>query len=72
MTRNKKGKRVFLNNQLTQVMMKQLNEFFEFVIEVPRIQLGKHQTIETLIHEEALSIGQYMRNERQSWTPGIV
>ena len=33
-----------------------LNEFFESVVEIPRIKVGKRQTIETLINGEAQSI----------------
>ena len=32
--------------------MKQLNEFFENKVEVPRIRVGEKKTIETLIKEE--------------------
>ena len=37
----------------TKQLMKDLNNFFEFYILVPRIQIGKQQIIEILIHEEA-------------------
>jgi len=49
--------------------MKKLSEFFESYVEIPRLQVGKRQTIETLIKEEALFFARYIRNERKSWTP---
>jgi hypothetical protein len=52
--------------------MKQLNAFFESVVEVPRIRVGKRQTIETLINEEAWLFAKYLRNERKTWKPRIV
>jgi len=51
--------------------MKQLFKFFEREVEVPRIRIGKRQTIETLINEEALLFAKYLRNERETWSPRI-
>jgi hypothetical protein len=51
--------------------MKQLNKFFESDIAVPRMQIGKQQTIETLINEEALLLAKYLRNEGENWSPRI-
>jgi hypothetical protein len=48
-----------------------LNIFFEATVEVPRIRIGKKQTIETLINEEALLLAKFLRNERKTWTPRI-
>jgi len=39
--RNKKGKRVYLNDAQTRDLMKQLNTFFESYVEVPRMRVGK-------------------------------
>ena len=52
MTRKKKGKRVYLKDAQTRDLMRQLDKFFEAFIEVPRMRVGKKQTIETLINEE--------------------
>ncbi len=52
--RKKKGKREYLNNIKTRELMKTLNTFFESSVEVPRIKVGKKQTAETLINEDAL------------------
>jgi hypothetical protein len=51
---NKKGKREHLNDSLTHSLVRDLNEYFETKVEIPRIRLGKRQKIETLINEEAL------------------
>ena len=72
LSRNKKGKRVYLNNSQTRVLMKQLDKFFESYIEVPRIKIGKKQTIETLINEENLLFAKFLRTERKNWAPRIV
>ena len=71
MSRKRKGKREYLNNSLTRDLMKQLNAFFEVIVEVPRIKIGKRQTIETLINEEALLLAKFLRNERKMWSPRI-
>jgi hypothetical protein len=41
-------------------------------IEIPRIRVGKRQTLETLINEEALLLAKFLRNERDKWIPRIV
>jgi len=49
--------------------MKQLYGFFESKVELPRIRVGKRQTIETLISEEALLLAKFLKEERKTWTP---
>ena len=51
----KKGKRVYLSDSQTRDLMKKLDEFFESKIEIPRIRVGKRQTIDALINEEAFA-----------------
>jgi hypothetical protein len=46
--------RARMNDEQTRDLMRQLDKFFESYIEIPRMQVGKKQTIETLINEEAL------------------
>lgn len=72
LSRNKKGKRVYLNDVQTRHLMKQLNKYFESKVEVPRMRVGKRQTIETLITEEALFFAKYLREERPMWMPRIM
>jgi hypothetical protein len=72
LTRNKKGKREYLNNPKTRDMMDQLNEYFKSMVEIPRIKVGERQTIETLINEEAMLFAKNLRGEREGWMPRIV
>lgn len=50
-------------------MIKELNQFFENIIEIPRIKVGKRQTIETLINDEALLFAKFLLNEKDTWVP---
>jgi hypothetical protein len=50
--------------------MKQLDKFLESY-EVPRMKVGKLQTIETLINEEALLLAKYLRNEKPIWVQRV-
>ena len=67
----KKGKREYLNDIETKDFTKKLNDYFETFVEIPRIRVGKRQTIETLISEEALLLARYLRNEPKEWSPRI-
>jgi CRISPR-associated protein Cas1 len=67
----RKGKREYLNDSLTHGLIKSLNEYFQTKIEIPRIRVGKRQEIETLINEEAMLLGMYLRNEKKDWIPRI-
>jgi hypothetical protein len=71
LSRRKIGKREFLKNYDSKGFMKKLNGFFESNIEIPRMRVGKRQTFETLISEEALLLAKYLRNERETWIPRI-
>ena len=68
-TRKKRGKREYLNNQQTRSLIMQLNKFFESTIEVPRIKIGKKQSIETLIDEESSLLAKFLRAEQEKWIP---
>jgi CRISPR-associated protein Cas1 len=68
---NRRGKREYLNDSLTRSLVRSLNEYFESKVEIRRIRMGKKQEIETLIHEEALLLAMYLRNERKEWTPRV-
>jgi len=41
------------------------------IVEIPRMRIGKKQTIETLINEEALLLVKFLRDELKIWRPGI-
>ncbi len=71
LSRNKKGKRQYLNDDKTKDMMQQLDDFCESTVEIPRMKIGERQTIETLITEEALLFAKYLRNEKEIWHPRI-
>gem|GEM_PF-2090188 len=43
------------------------NRFFESKVEIPRVRVGKRQTMETLINKEALFLAGFLRNERKTW-----
>ena len=71
MSRKRKGKREYLNGSQTRLLMKQLNTFFETMVEFPRVRIGGRQAIETLINEEALLLAKFLRDERKTWIPRI-
>jgi CRISPR-associated protein Cas1 len=68
---NRKGKREYLNNSLTRNLVRNLNEYFKTKVEIQRIRMGKKQEIETLINEEAMLLGMYLRSESKDWIPRI-
>ncbi|MFC1804002.1 CRISPR-associated endonuclease Cas1 [Thermoproteota archaeon] len=68
-SRNKRGKREYINDEQTKRMMKELEEYLNTMVEVPLIRHGKRQRIETLINEEALLLAKYIRNENKEWVP---
>lgn len=70
-SKNKMGKRQYLNGVLTRDLMQKLNSYFERKVEISRIKHGNRQTIETLINEEVLLFAKYLRNERENWIPRI-
>jgi CRISPR-associated protein Cas1 len=70
-SKDRKGKREYLNDSLTHILIKSLNNYFQTKIEIPRIRVGKKQEIETLINEEAMLLGMYLRNEKKDWIPRI-
>jgi hypothetical protein len=61
-----------LNGAKTGELTRQLNQYFESQVTIPRIKRGQRQEVETLINEEALLLAQYLRNEKQTWIPRIV
>jgi hypothetical protein len=47
--------------------IKKLEMLFESTIEVSRIKVGKKQSVETLINEEALLFAKFLSNENEKW-----
>ena len=70
-SKNRKGKREYLKDDLTNKMMRGLQDHFESKVEVPLIRHGKRQRSETLINEEALLLAKYIRNEIDYWAPRV-
>jgi CRISPR-associated protein Cas1 len=68
---NRLGKRQVLNKEKTRELTEKLNDYFERKVEIPRIKHGNKQTIETLINEEAMLLGKYLRSEIPQWQPRI-
>jgi CRISPR-associated protein Cas1 len=67
----KKGKREYLTDFETRDFTAKLGAYFESFVEIPRIRVGKRQTIETLIGEEALLFAQHLRNQLKTWNPRV-
>jgi CRISPR-associated protein Cas1 len=69
--RLKMGKRIHLCEFETAELADDLNRLFDRVVEIPRIKVGKKQTLDTLICEEALLLAKFLRKERNTWTPRL-
>jgi len=67
----KTGKRIFLNHSKTDGLVETLDLLFYKMVEIPRMKVGKKQSIETLINEEALLLAKYLRGERKTWITRI-
>jgi CRISPR/Cas system-associated endonuclease Cas1 len=65
----KMGKKIHLKEYETDSLAQDLNAFFDRMVNVERIKVGKKQTIDTLVSEEALLFAKYLRNERKDWIP---
>ena len=52
-------------------VLDELNKFFESRVEIKRIRNRGHQTLETLISEEALLFAKYLRGEYKTWKPRV-
>jgi len=67
----KKGKRIYLRKSLTDDLTDKLHDYFMRTVKVPRIKRGEKQELETLINEEAMLLGKYLRDESKDWIPRI-
>jgi len=67
----KKGKRIYLRKSLTNDLTNKLHAYFTKTVRVPRIKRGEKQEVETLINEEAMLLGKYLRDERKTWVPRL-
>lgn len=71
MMRLKMGKRVHLCEYEADSLTEDLSGLFERLVEVPRMNRGIRQTLDSLISEEALLFAKYLRNERKDWAPRL-
>ena len=71
-SRCRKGKREYLNDAETRRLMRELNGYFESMVDIPLIRYGKRQMFKTLINEEALLLAKYLRDENKTWIPQLV
>jgi CRISPR/Cas system-associated endonuclease Cas1 len=71
LTRKKKSKREYLNDNKTTDLSNKLNSYFERSVDVRRKRGGRKQTMDSLINEEAWELAKYLRNERENWIPRI-
>ena len=55
-----------MNDIQSRDLTKESDEFFESRTEISRIQVGRRQTIVTLINEEALLFAKFLRSELKS------
>jgi hypothetical protein len=65
------GKRIHLKEYEADILAEDLTDFFERIVDVERIKVGKRQTIDTLICEEALLFAKYIRLEKKEWSPRL-
>ena len=66
-----RGRREYLSDFKSRELMREINDYFDTKIELPRIRSGKRQRIETMINEEALLLAKYIRTEINEWNPRI-
>jgi CRISP-associated protein Cas1 len=67
----KMGRKIHLKEYETDSLAEGLNAFFDRMVNIERIKVGKRQTIDTLISEEALLFGKYLRQEKKTWIPRL-
>jgi hypothetical protein len=67
----KMEKKIHLKEFEPDSLAEDLNAFFDRMVDVERIKIGKRQTIDTLISEEALLFAKYLRHERKDWVPRL-
>ncbi|MHA1288551.1 MAG: CRISPR-associated endonuclease Cas1 [Candidatus Thorarchaeota archaeon] len=71
MSRSRRGRREYLNGVKTREFMVLLDDLFDSIVEIPRMKRGSRQSISSLINEEALILGKYLRKEEKMWIPRI-
>jgi len=67
----RKGKRAFLNKQRNKEFLDRLEDYFQTMVNVPRVKHGKRQELESVINEEAMLFANFIRGKRL-WEPRTV
>ena len=67
----RKGKRAFLNKERNKEFLDRLEDYFQTIVNVPRVRHGKRQELETIINEEAMLLASFVRGKR-IWEPRVV
>jgi CRISPR-associated protein Cas1 len=70
-TPNKMSQREYLKDDKLLQIKEAFYSFMESKVDIPRIRVGKVQTLETLISEECLLLAKYFRGENKAWIPRI-
>ena len=65
------GQRVFLRDIKAGELAEALNQFFESKVAAPRVKVGKKQSLNSLICEEAMLFAKHLRSEHKSWIPRL-
>jgi CRISPR-associated protein Cas1 len=68
---NRRGMREYLNDSMTNRLIRAFYDYLDWKVRIPRIRHGYRQSLETLINEESLLFAKYLRNERETWIPRI-
>jgi len=59
------------NKKMERAFAEKLDALFQSIVEVPRVNVGRKQEVESLINEEAQLLAKYLRRERTHWEPRI-
>ena len=70
-SKSRRGRREYLNDGKTREFMALLDDFFDSMVDVPRLKHGSRQSIGSLINEEAQLMDKYLRKEEKMWIPRI-
>ena len=68
-SRSRRGRREYLNNEKTREFMALLDDFFNSMVDVPRLKHGIRQSIGSLINEEAMLLSNFLRDKSKKWIP---
>jgi CRISPR-associated endonuclease Cas1 len=65
------GKREYLSPNKSNDLLRRFYAYLDWKVRIPRVRHGEKSSIETLINEEAILLGLYLRDERREWIPRI-